>query len=53
VDGGATWKTAVRLTNNSGISGLPDLAVNAANVYVTYCDNTPGNMEVYLKYSPL
>ena len=53
VDGGATWGTAKRLTNNAGISGLPDLAVDATNVYVTYCDNTPGDMEVYLKYSPL
>ena len=52
-DGGATWKTAQQLTNNSGYSYNPRPAASAATVYVTWHDNTPGNFEVYLKYSPL
>jgi len=52
-DGGATWLAAQRLTNNTGYSTNPDVATNSSNVYVVYYDNTPGNYEIYLKYSPL
>jgi hypothetical protein len=55
-DAGATWPTwpySQKLTNNAGDSSQPSIAVNASNVYVVYCDDTPGNFEIYLKYSPL
>jgi len=53
LDGGATWGTARRLTDNSGSSTMPVVALSVANAYVAYDDNTPGNYEIYLKYSPL
>ena len=52
-DGGATWQTSQRLTFNSGDSYAPAIAVNAINLYIVYTDLTPGNGEIYVKYSPL
>ena len=52
-DSGSTWQAAQRLTNNLGCSYAPDIATNGTNVYVTYYDSTPGNEEIYVKYSPL
>jgi len=50
-DGGITWKSAKRLTNNAGESYVPVLAVGGANVYVTWQDDTPGNKEIYFRRS--
>ena len=52
-DGGTTWLTAARRTNNSGWSANPRLAVNTTQVFIIREDDTPGNKEIYLKYSPL
>jgi len=52
-DGGATWQASQRLTFNSGDSYAPAIAVNAINLYIVYTDLTPGNGEIYVKYSPL
>jgi len=51
-DDGATWQTTENLTNNTGWSYDPVLAVNSSNVYVFWSDLTPGNYEIYLKYAP-
>jgi len=50
-DGGATWHNAVRLTNNTGFSGYPQIAVYQDSLYVVWEDDTPGNMEIYLRKS--
>jgi len=50
-DSGATWQTAKRLTNTSGDSNSPAIAVNGANIYITWNDDTPGNAEIYFRKS--
>jgi BNR repeat-like domain len=50
---GADWQSTLRLTSNDGDSSVPAVAVNDTNIYVTWQDDTPGNREIYLKYSPL
>ena len=52
-DAGVNWQDTERLTNTAGDSSWPKIALNAAKVYVVYADSTPGNNEIYLKYSPL
>jgi len=52
-DGGATWPPAQRLTKTTGYSGFPKIAVNTSSVFVVWNDETPGNSEIYLKYSHL
>ena len=46
IDGGATWQTAKRLTNNSGESFAPRIASSGASVYLVWQDPTPGNYEI-------
>ncbi|MBI5620472.1 InlB B-repeat-containing protein [Candidatus Gottesmanbacteria bacterium] len=50
IDGGANW-TFQRLTNNSGSSSAPSVAVNGSNIYVVWADDTYGNYEIFLKRS--
>ena len=50
-DGGATWKPNKRLTDNSGSSESSAIALNGANVYVAWSDNTPGNYDIYFMRS--
>jgi len=50
-DGGATWQTRMKLTNNAGSSGGADIAVSGSNVYVVWHDNTPGNYEIFFRKS--
>ena len=47
---GAAWTTK-RLTNNSGYSGYPDIAVNGANVYVTWSNDMVDNAEIFFRRS--
>jgi len=51
VDGGDTWTTNKRLTNNAGGSVYPAIAVDGSNIYVVWQDTTPGNSEIYFKKS--
>jgi len=51
VDGGGTWQTAQRLTNNAGNSYEPAIASSGSNVYVAWYDETPGNLEIYFRKS--
>jgi hypothetical protein len=50
-DNGATWKKTKRLTNNAGSSISPAIDVSGGLVYVVWQDTTPGNNEIYYKWS--
>jgi hypothetical protein len=50
-DGGTTWQSVKRLTNNSSWSQAAAIAVSVANVYMTWNDGTPGNNEIYFRKS--
>ena len=50
-DNGVNWGTDMRLTNDSGISSHPGIAVSGLNVYVIWRDDRDGNTEIYLKKS--
>jgi hypothetical protein len=49
-DGGATWATVENRSNNSGNSLNPSIAVDGANPYVVWSDDTPGNPEIFITY---
>ena len=52
-DGGTTWQSTERLTNNSGSSDNPALVVSGSNVYIVWKDNTGREHEaVYFRKSP-
>ncbi len=50
-DAGLTWDADIRLTNNSGDSWYPAIAISGSNVYVGWYDNRDGNDEIYFKRS--
>jgi hypothetical protein len=50
-NGGTSW-TQKRLTRTSGDSFAPSIAIDSLdNIYVVWADATPGNYEIFLKYS--
>jgi len=51
VDGGTSWTASQNLTNTAGGSAWPRIAATAANIFIVYCDETPGNGETYVKVS--
>ncbi len=50
-DGGVSWGSDTRLTNNSDISELPSLSVSGLVVHVVWTDTRDGNAEIYYKRS--
>ena len=50
-DGGINWAADMRLTNNSGTSFQPSLAVSGLDIHVVFNDNRDGNNEIYYKHS--
>ena len=46
-DEGATYSDVVNLSNNTGFSEHPQIAVSGNNMYVVWIDNTSGNREIY------
>jgi len=50
-DSGASWGTSKRLTDNTGYSERPKIAVRAANLYVVWHDDSLGHREIYFKKS--
>ena len=52
-DGGLTWEPSVRLTNRSGTSHRPSIAVRGGELHVVWFDGqAPGEAEIYYDYSP-
>jgi len=47
-DGGQTFGDVINLSNNSGFSEHPQMAVNGNNVYIIWADNTSLNRDIYL-----
>jgi hypothetical protein len=50
-DGGATWGSDMRLTNEADQSSSPSIAVTDAVVHVAWWDHRDGNREIYYKRS--
>jgi hypothetical protein len=50
-DGGESWETDTRLTNNSANSYYPSVSVSGQVVHVVWHDNRDGNYEIYYKRS--
>ena len=47
LDRGNTFSGAVNISNNSGVSECPSIAVSSGNnIFLTWQDNTSGNNEV-------
>lgn len=51
VDRGTNWGSDTRLTNSSGASSYPSMAVQGSKVYIAWQDERDGNAEIYFKYS--
>ena len=50
-DNGNSFAPIRSLSNNTGNSELPQIAVQGSNVYVVWQDNTPGNYDIFLQRS--
>jgi len=48
---GATWNSAVNLTNDAGVSMGPCVGASGSTVHVAWEDNRDGNYEIYYKRS--
>jgi hypothetical protein len=48
---GIEFGSIKNLSNNSGSSSNPEIAASGSSVYVTWTDNTPGNVEVFFAAS--
>jgi hypothetical protein len=51
-DGGASWGTDTRLTNNPSSSEFPSLAISGNYVHMIWDDQRDGNREIYYKRNP-
>jgi len=51
IDGGVSWGTDTRLTNNSAVSAYPSVTVSGSVVHVVWHDLRDGNNEIYYKRS--
>jgi hypothetical protein len=50
-DGGLSWLPEVRMTEASGVSARPSLAVDGENVLLVWFDSRDGDFEIYFKQS--
>jgi hypothetical protein len=50
-DAGINWGADTRLTNNTGESKYPSVAVTGSVVHIVWSDNRDGNPEIYIKRS--
>jgi hypothetical protein len=52
IDGGVSWAPDTRLTNATGLSQRPSVAVSGSHVYVVWFDGRGGDLQVFSKHSP-
>lgn len=52
LDGGTSWETDTRLTNITGLSIMPSIAISGQVVNVVWNDTRDGNYEIYYKRDP-
>jgi hypothetical protein len=51
-DGGKTFDDKINISNSTnGRSDMQDVAASGNNVYVTWCDDKTGDMEIYIRKS--
>lgn len=50
-DGGATWSTAVNVSESSGGSYTPAIAVDAGTIHLVWMDDTPGLADIFYSNS--
>ena len=51
-DGGNTFDDKINISNSTnGRSDMQDVAASGNNVYVTWCDDKTGDMEIYIRKS--
>jgi hypothetical protein len=51
-DGGQSWETVTRLTNNASVSFYPFITASKSGVHVIWQENRDGNNEIYYKRNP-
>jgi hypothetical protein len=51
-DGGKSWESVTRLTNNTAVSFYPFVAASNTGVHVIWQENRDGNYEIYYKRNP-
>jgi len=51
-NGGTSWETDVRLTNNISISNLATVSTSGTSVHVVWTEQRDGNPEIYYKRNP-
>lgn len=51
IDGGGSWGTDIRMTNNTAISRNPSVTASGSAAHVVWEDNREGNWEIYYKGS--
>jgi len=51
LDGGGSWGTDIRMTNNTAISRNPSVTASGSAAHVVWEDNREGNWEIYYKGS--
>jgi hypothetical protein len=49
--GGASFTDVINLSNNAGVSSLPQISTSQNNVFVVWQDNSLGNYEVFFRSS--
>jgi hypothetical protein len=47
-DNGTSFGTPINLSNNAGSSQQPQIVISGNNVYVTWFDDTPGNIDIFV-----
>jgi Neuraminidase (sialidase) len=51
-DGGATWSSAVNVSNSLGDSNQNVIVISAGAIHMAWMDNTPGNLDIFYSRYP-
>jgi hypothetical protein len=52
IDAGLNWESNIRLTDATGLSDFPMIAISGSDVHTIWRDNRDGNLEIYYKKNP-